>query len=79
MGQAFLDEMIGAPIHRIAPLGPEPAAAGREPDVSGFALHGENPADPVRGRFVGRGLYDERFDRRRRVQSPGGEFAFGHS
>ena len=33
--------------------------AGREPDVSGFALHGDNPADPVLGRLVGRGLYDE--------------------
>ena len=28
-GQAFLDEMIRAPIHRIAHLGPETAAAGR--------------------------------------------------
>jgi hypothetical protein len=25
-------------------------------DVSGFALHGDNPADPVLGRLVGRGL-----------------------
>ena len=33
--------------------------AGREPDVSGFALHGDDPADPVLGRLVGRGLYDE--------------------
>ena len=32
---------------------------GREPDVSGFALHGEVPADPVLGRLVERGLHDE--------------------
>src|SRR5260221_176101 len=35
------------------------ARAGREPDVSGFALQGDNPADPVRGRLVDRGLHDE--------------------
>ncbi len=34
-------------------------AAGREPDVTGFALHGDDPGDPVLGRLVGRGLYDE--------------------
>src|SRR6202163_4135563 len=33
--------------------------AGREPDVSGFALHGEHPADLVLGRLVTRGLDDE--------------------
>src|SRR4029434_3901461 len=33
--------------------------AGREPDVSGFALHGDYPADPVLGLLVGRGLHDE--------------------
>ncbi len=33
--------------------------AGREPDVSGFALHGEGPAIPVLGRLVARGLHDE--------------------
>ena len=33
--------------------------AGREPDVSNFALHGENPAVPVLGRLVARGLHDE--------------------
>jgi type IV secretory pathway VirD2 relaxase len=33
--------------------------AGREPDVSGFALHGENPAEPVLGRLVTRGPDDE--------------------
>ena len=33
--------------------------AGREPDVSDFALHGDDPADPVLGRLVGRGLHDE--------------------
>jgi type IV secretory pathway VirD2 relaxase len=32
---------------------------GREPDVSGFALHGEVPTDPVLGRLVERGLQDE--------------------
>jgi type IV secretory pathway VirD2 relaxase len=32
---------------------------GREPDVSGFALHGEEPTDPVLGRLIERGLYDE--------------------
>ncbi|WP_158815379.1 DUF3363 domain-containing protein [Methylocapsa sp. S129] len=33
--------------------------AGRDPDVSGFALHGGEPANPVIGRLVGRGLHDE--------------------
>jgi type IV secretory pathway VirD2 relaxase len=33
--------------------------AGREPDVTGFALHGDEPADPVLGQLVGRGLHDE--------------------
>jgi type IV secretory pathway VirD2 relaxase len=33
--------------------------AGRDPDVSGFALHGEDVADPVLGRLVARGLHDE--------------------
>jgi type IV secretory pathway VirD2 relaxase len=33
--------------------------AGREPDVTGFALHGDDPGDPVVGRLVGRGLHDE--------------------
>ena len=33
--------------------------AGREPDVSGFALHGDEPSDPVLGRLVKRGLDDE--------------------
>jgi type IV secretory pathway VirD2 relaxase len=33
--------------------------AGRQPDVSGFALHGDDPADPVLGRLVARGLQDE--------------------
>jgi type IV secretory pathway VirD2 relaxase len=32
---------------------------GHEPDVSGFALHGERPAEPVLGRLVARGLDDE--------------------
>ena len=32
---------------------------GREPDVSGFALHGDDVADPVLGRLVTRGLQDE--------------------
>jgi type IV secretory pathway VirD2 relaxase len=35
------------------------AAAGREPDVAGFALHGDDPGDPVLGRLVARGLHDE--------------------
>jgi type IV secretory pathway VirD2 relaxase len=35
------------------------AHAGREPDVSGFALHGNDPAAPVLGRLVARGLHDE--------------------
>jgi type IV secretory pathway VirD2 relaxase len=35
------------------------ARAGREPDVSAFALHGDDPADPVLGRLVARGLHDE--------------------
>ena len=33
--------------------------AGPRPDVSGFALHGEEPAAPVVGRLVERGLQDE--------------------
>ncbi len=32
---------------------------GREPDVTGFALHGGAPAEPVLGRFRERGLHDE--------------------
>jgi type IV secretory pathway VirD2 relaxase len=32
---------------------------GREPDVSVFALHGEEPSDPVLGRLIKRGLDDE--------------------
>jgi type IV secretory pathway VirD2 relaxase len=32
---------------------------GREPDVSNFALHGEEPSDQVLGRLVKRGLDDE--------------------
>jgi type IV secretory pathway VirD2 relaxase len=32
---------------------------GREPDVSGFALHGEEPTVQVVGRLVERGLHDE--------------------
>jgi type IV secretory pathway VirD2 relaxase len=32
---------------------------GRDPDVTGFALHGEEPAAPVLGRLVERGLHDE--------------------
>jgi uncharacterized protein DUF3363 len=33
--------------------------AGHEPDVSGFALHSEEPLVPVLGRLVERGLHDE--------------------
>jgi len=33
--------------------------AGREPDVSGFALHGDDPGDRVLGRLAERGLHDE--------------------
>lgn len=33
--------------------------AGREPDLSGFALHGDQVIDPVQGRLVARGLHDE--------------------
>jgi type IV secretory pathway VirD2 relaxase len=32
---------------------------GRDPDVSGFALHGEHPAEPVLGKLVTRGLDDD--------------------
>ncbi|WP_445222326.1 relaxase/mobilization nuclease domain-containing protein [Bradyrhizobium sp. Pa8] len=32
---------------------------GREPDIGTFALHGEEPTDPVLGRLVQRGLDDE--------------------
>ena len=35
------------------------AGTGREPDVAGFALHGDDPHDPVLGRLVARGLDDE--------------------
>ena len=33
--------------------------AGRAPDISGFALHGEEPSEPVMGRLIERGLHDE--------------------
>jgi type IV secretory pathway VirD2 relaxase len=33
--------------------------AGREPDLPGFALHGDQAGDPVQGRLVARGLHDE--------------------
>jgi hypothetical protein len=33
--------------------------AGREPDLTRFALHGDQAADPVQGRLVARGLHDE--------------------
>jgi type IV secretory pathway VirD2 relaxase len=35
------------------------SAGGQEPDVSSFALHGEEPSDPVLGRLIKRGLDDE--------------------
>jgi type IV secretory pathway VirD2 relaxase len=35
------------------------SGAGREPDVAGFALHGDDPSYPVLGRLVERGLHDE--------------------
>ena len=35
------------------------SGAEREPDVAGFALHGDQPAEPVLGRLVERGLHDE--------------------
>jgi type IV secretory pathway VirD2 relaxase len=34
-------------------------SAGREPEVSGFALHGDRVTDQVLGRLVERGLHDE--------------------
>jgi type IV secretory pathway VirD2 relaxase len=33
--------------------------AGREPDLAGFTLHGDQAADPVQGRLLARGLHDE--------------------
>ena len=33
--------------------------AGRAPDISGFALHGEEPSEPVIERLIERGLKDE--------------------
>ena len=33
--------------------------AGREPELTGFALHGDQAADLVQGRLVARGLHDE--------------------
>ena len=51
--------------------------AGHEPDVTGFALHGDQPAEPVLGRLVERGLHDEleghrlcHHRRRRRAHPP---------
>ena len=35
------------------------SGAGREPEVARFALHGDQPAEPVLGRLVERGLHDE--------------------
>ena len=35
------------------------SAGGHEPDVGSFALHGDDPSDPVLGRLVKRGLDDE--------------------
>jgi len=35
------------------------SGAGREPDVTGFALHGDDPGHPVLGRLAERGLDDE--------------------
>jgi type IV secretory pathway VirD2 relaxase len=35
------------------------AAGGREPDASAFAIAGDRPAEPILGRLVDRGLYDE--------------------
>ncbi len=35
------------------------SAADRQPDVAGFALHGESANEPVMGRLVERGLHDE--------------------
>jgi type IV secretory pathway VirD2 relaxase len=35
------------------------SGADREPEVAGFAIHGDAPADPVLGRLVQRGLDDE--------------------
>ena len=35
------------------------SGGGRDPDVSRFALHGDEPGDPVLGRLVARGLQDE--------------------
>ena len=35
------------------------SGAGSEPDVAGFALHGDLPAESVLGRLVERGLHDE--------------------
>jgi type IV secretory pathway VirD2 relaxase len=35
------------------------AGAGREPDLTGFSLHGDQTADPVQGRLLARGLHDE--------------------
>jgi type IV secretory pathway VirD2 relaxase len=35
------------------------AGASREPDVTGFALHGNGSSDQVLGRLVARGLHDE--------------------
>ncbi len=35
------------------------SAADRQPDVAGFALHGDEASEPVLGRLVERGLHDE--------------------
>jgi type IV secretory pathway VirD2 relaxase len=35
------------------------SGANREPDIGGFALHGDRPGEPVVGRLVERGLHEE--------------------
>jgi Protein of unknown function (DUF3363) len=35
------------------------SGADREPNIAGFALHGDRPGEPVLGRLVERGLHDE--------------------
>jgi type IV secretory pathway VirD2 relaxase len=43
----------------IKPMHRAMSGTEREPDVASYALHGDQPAEPVLGRLVERGLHDE--------------------
>ena len=50
---------LGMRNDRIKTMHQAMSAAGHEPDVSAFTLHGDTPSAPVLGRLVKRGLDDE--------------------